>query len=241
VEEIRTAERFYAEVDTAIPYLNDRLAVFVDEYERHARARDRPLEVLDVGCGRKAVLSSHVRAGDSYCGCDIAPLEGVEVPEFHVIDLNSERLADKLGADRFDVVFCGEVIEHVYSPDDLVEDLKTVMRPDALLLLSTPNLGYWLNRLLLLAGISPLFAENSSRVKLGRRTKLLGQNNRTEGHIRLFTYGAMRDFLKLHELRLLRTRSTPVWSFPPDRLVCRLSPSLAPDNTYVVEKSGPSA
>ena len=88
------------------------------------------------------------------------------------------------------------MIEHVYSPDDLVEDLKRILRPDGLLLLSTPNLGYWLNRLLLLVGISPLFLENSSRTKLGRRTTHLGQNNSTEGHIRLFTYGAMRDFLE---------------------------------------------
>jgi hypothetical protein len=88
-------------------------------------------------------------------------------------------------------------------------------------------------------GISPLFSESSSRVKLGRRTKLLGQNNPTEGHIRLFTYRAMRDFLKLHGLHLLRTRSTPVWNFPPDGIICRLSKSLAPGNTYVVAKAGP--
>jgi SAM-dependent methyltransferase len=241
MSEIRTAERFYAEVDTAIPFLNARLRVFVDEYERHRRERDRPLRVLDIGCGRNAVLSRHVDPADSYCGCDIAPLEdGVEVSSFHLINLNSERLSDKLGAEEFDVIFCGEVIEHVYSPDDLVEDLKRLLRPDGVLLLSTPNLGYWLNRFLLLVGISPFFIENSSRVKLGRRTRLLGQNNVTEGHIRLFTYRAMRDFLKLHGLRLVRTRSTPVWNFPPDRIVCRLFKSLAPDNTYVAVKGAGS-
>jgi SAM-dependent methyltransferase len=138
------------------------------------------------------------------------------------------------------VIFCGEVIEHVYSPDDLVEDLKRLMRPDGILLLSTPNLGYWVNRLLLAVGISPLFAENSSRVKLGRRTKFLGQNNPTEGHLRLFTYGAMRDFLKLQGLHLIRTRATPVWNFPPDRIVCKLSKSLAPSNTYVIQKASGS-
>ena len=239
--EIRSAERFYAEVDTAIPFVNARLRVFIDEYERHRAARGRPLKVLDVGCGRNAVLSRLVDPADSYSGCDIAPLEdGVDLPSFQLVDLNSELLSDKLAGEQFDVIFCGEVIEHVYSPDDLVEDLKRILRPDGLLLLSTPNLGYWLNRLLLLVGISPLFLENSSRTKLGRRTTHLGQNNSTEGHIRLFTYGAMRDFLSMHRLRLLRTRSTPVWNFAPDRLVCRVSKSLAPNNTYVVQKADPS-
>jgi SAM-dependent methyltransferase len=236
VSEIRTAERFYAEVDTAIPFLNARLRVFIDEYERHRDERGRPLKILDIGCGRTAVLSRQMNPEDAYCGCDIAPLDGIDLDCFHLVDLNSERLSDRFGPDEFDVIFCGEVIEHVYSPDDLVDDLKHVLRADGVLLLSTPNLGYWLNRLLLLVGISPMFLENSSRVKLGRRSRLLGQNNVTEGHIRLFTYRAMRDFLELHGLRLLRTRSTPVWNFPPDRLICKLFKSLAPDNTYVAVK-----
>jgi hypothetical protein len=104
------------------------------------------------------------------------------------------------------------------------------------LILSTPNLGYWVNRLLLLVGISPLFVENSASVKLGRRFRFLGQGNATQGHIRLFTYRAARDLLELQGFELLRTRSVPFWSFPVDRLVCRVSRSLAPDNVYVARR-----
>jgi SAM-dependent methyltransferase len=131
------------------------------------------------------------------------------------------------------VIFCGEVIEHLFSPDALLEDLKSLLRRDGLLILSTPNLAYWANRVLLPFGISPLFLENSAVVKLGRRFRFFGQGNRTEGHVRLFTYTAARDLLVLHGFELLRTRSAPVWNFAIDRLVCRLSPSLAPDNIYI--------
>jgi hypothetical protein len=39
--------------------------------------------------------------------------------------------------------------------------------------------------------------------------------------------------LDLQGSELLRTRSVPVWNFPVDRLVCRVSRSLAPDNVYI--------
>ena len=230
---IRTAEEFYEQVETAIPDLDARLRVFLAEYRRHrAQNGGRALHVLDVGCGRRPVLAAHVDPDDEYCGCDIAePEEPLRC--FERVNLNEDSLADAFAGRRFDVVFCGEVIEHVFNPDALLEDLHALLVPGGLLVLSTPNLAYWVNRLLLLAGISPLFVENSARVKLGRRTRLLGQGNETQGHIRLFTYRAMRELLALQRFELLHVRAVPVWGLSVDRLICRLSPSLAPDIVYL--------
>jgi SAM-dependent methyltransferase len=233
VTEIRTPKEFYERVETAIPELDDRLRVFLDEYRRHRGERGRALRVLDVGCGRNPILVHHVDAADAYCGCDIAPPE-IEIECFRRVDLNEDSLADAFPGEQFDVVFLGEVIEHVFSPDALLEDLKALLRDDGVMVLSTPNLAYWVNRLLLVAGISPLFVENSARVKLGRRFRFLGQFNETQGHIRVFTYSAVRDLLELHGLELVRVRPVPVWDFAVDRLVCRLSASLSPDIVYVV-------
>ena len=235
VPDVRTVEEFYATVETAIPELDDRLRVFADEYRRHLAATDRPLSVLDVGCGPHALLQDHIAAEDEYFACDLVqPLK--PLPNFRSVNLNEESLRDVFAGREFDVVFCGEVIEHVFSPDAVLSDLKILLRPGGVLILSTPNLGYWVNRLLLLVGISPLFVENSASVKLGRRFRFLGQGNATQGHIRLFTYRAARDLLELQGFELLRTRSVPFWSFPVDRLVCRVSRSLAPDNVYVARR-----
>jgi SAM-dependent methyltransferase len=232
VNRIRTAEEFYEQVETAIPDLDARLRVFLDEYRRHGAALGRPLHVLDVGCGRRPVLAGRIDPTDEYCGCDIA--EPVEpLPCFERVNLNEESVADAFAGRRFDVVFCGEVIEHVFSPDALLDDLRELLAPGGLLVLSTPNLAYWVNRLLLLFGISPLFLENSARIKLGRRTRYLGQGNETQGHIRLFTYRAMRELLALQRFELLRIRAVPVWNLPIDRLICRLAPGLAPDIVYL--------
>jgi SAM-dependent methyltransferase len=237
VSRIRTAEEFYEQIETAIPALDARLRVFVDEYLQHRTARaGRALRVLDIGCGRKPVLARHVEAPDEYCGCDIAVPED-ELACFERVNLNEESVAEAFQG-QFDVVFCGEVIEHVFNPDALLEDLRALMTQESLLVLSTPNLAYWVNRLLLLGGISPLFVENSSRVKLGRRSRFLGQGNETQGHIRLFTYRAMRELLALQRFELLRVKAVPVWNFSVDRLICRLSPSLAPDIVYVARPAG---
>jgi SAM-dependent methyltransferase len=237
VSRIRTAEEFYEQVETAIPGVDARLRVFLDEYRRHrVAAGGGPLRVLDIGCGRRPVLAHHVEPADEYCGCDIAfPEEDLAC--FERVDLNEESVADAFAGRQFDVIFCGEVIEHVFNPDALLEDVRMLMAPNGLLVLSTPNLAYWVNRLLLLVGISPLFVENSARVKLGRRFRFLGQGNETQGHIRLFTYRAVRDLLELQQFETFRIRPVPVWDFLLDRLICRVSPSLAPDIVYVSRRA----
>jgi SAM-dependent methyltransferase len=232
VPEIRTIREFYESAETAIPEMDARLRIFVDEYRRHRDAVGRTLQVLDVGCGKQALLSGQVEPQDEYSACDIQIPE-VPLDRFQRVDLNVESVKEALTDRQFDVIFCGEVIEHLFSPDALLVDLRSLLRPDGLLILSTPNLAYWANRILLPLGISPLFLENSALIKLGRRFHSLGQGNETQGHIRLFTYTAVRDLLRLHNFELLRTRSAPVWDFAIDRLVCRLSPSLAPDNIYI--------
>lgn len=228
-----SVEDFYARVETAIPDIDDRLRIFLAEYRGFRAERDRPQRVLDIGCGRKALLAQAIDPADAYTGCDIVEPENTAIPRFVPLDLNTERLAQKLDGESFDVVFCGEVIEHLFSPDALLQDLRSMLAPGGLLVLSTPNLAYWVNRLLLPFGISPLFLENSAWKKLGRRWRMLGQGNKTEGHVRVFTYRAVREILDLYDFELVRVSATPVWSMPLDRLVCRWAPSLAPDVIYV--------
>jgi len=229
----RTVTEFYAEVETAKHELDERLAIFAEEYRSHRKALGRPLRVLDIGCGRRAILAREMEPGDSYCGCDIVEPDAMEIDDFVAIDLSTESLAEKLAGREFDVVFCGELIEHMFSPDAVVEDIRGLLSADGLLILSTPNLAYWVNRILLVAGISPMFVENSSRAKLGRKFKALGQGNKTEGHLRMFTYRAVLDFLELHDFEFQRARATEVWPFFIDRWISKVAPRFAPDVIYL--------
>lgn len=226
---------FLRQTETAHRFdMNNRLSVFVDAYEEFRRRSGGPLSILDIGCGAAPVLASRVSPDDDYWGADYYETIRTPVDNYVSVDLNTESLASKLQPRQFDVIFCGEVIEHLFSPDNLLDEIRLLMHENSILVLSTPNLGYWVNRLLLLAGISPLYLENSSEAKLGRRTRLLGQGNPTEGHIRLFTYRALRDLLDVKEFQVLRVTGTYTWKFLPDKLVARLSHSLAPANVFVL-------
>ena len=110
---------FYARRGTGIQ-VNTRLALLLKLYQQHREALGRSVSVLDVGCGHEAVLLKHLHPADQYTGCDIVP-PVVSVPAFVAVDLNEDSLAETFSGATFDVIFCGEVIEHVFNPDALLE------------------------------------------------------------------------------------------------------------------------
>lgn len=231
---MKNAKEFLTKRQTASGF-NARLKCFVDQYLKYKKIYPSPIKILDIGCGANCVLFKHKLEEDKYYGCDFYDKINVEIDDYRSINLNEERLTDKYKDEKFDIIFCGEVIEHLFSPDNLLDEIKELMHENSILILSTPNLSYYPNRIMLLFGISPFFIENSSKIKLGRRFKMLGQGHLTEGHIRVFTYGALRDLLKLKGFKILSITPVPVWNNILDWLICRLSKSLSANNVFVLK------
>jgi SAM-dependent methyltransferase len=61
-------------------------------------------------------------------------------------------------ADSIDVVFGGEVIEHIFDDRRFVERIHRVLRPGGVLALTTPNLFFLVNRIVMPFGRMPYFA-----------------------------------------------------------------------------------
>lgn len=102
--------------------------------------------VLDVGCGEGRFASELERAGASVLGIDVAeePLRrareriGDSDVELHVVP---EAGPWPLEDSSFDVVWAGEVIEHVADTAAWLSEARRVLRSGGLLLASTPAHG----------------------------------------------------------------------------------------------------
>lgn len=98
---------------------------------------------LDVGCGAGLLCEPLARLGAAVTGVDAAP-ENIAAAKEHAtggglaIDYRAGELAD-LNLDRFDLVTCMEVLEHVAGKPAFVAGLAASLAPGGLLILSTPN------------------------------------------------------------------------------------------------------
>jgi SAM-dependent methyltransferase len=102
----------------------------------------------------------------------------------------------------FDCIHAGEVIEHLFSPDQLLKEIFRLLKPDGYAVISTPNLASWRNRLALLLGWQPFFSEVSTVINVGNPRNTHGIMS---GHIRLFTPGALVQLAGHYGLSVTRT------------------------------------
>ena len=72
----------------------------------------------------------------SYLGVDLSPGPGVDEC------LSADRLVDRFGRDAFDIVLATEMLEHVVDWRSVVANLKGVLKPGGLLLVTTRSKGY---------------------------------------------------------------------------------------------------
>lgn len=101
----------------------------------------------------------------------------------------------------FDIVFAGEVIEHLVDTDLFLEEIKRVLKKDGFLILTTPNIASLARRFLLLFGKNPFFEASYTF-----------PGEVVAGHLRYFTYGLLKNFLVFHGFEIVY-RSSDVVSF----------------------------
>jgi 2-polyprenyl-3-methyl-5-hydroxy-6-metoxy-1,4-benzoquinol methylase len=110
--------------------------------------------------------------------------------------------------DFFDVIICSEIIEHIFDTDRLLEQIKRVLKPSGTLIISTPNLASFFNRLFILFGYQPVGTEVSCvNTRYGNRFR---KALRPAGHIRNFTYAAFVDIIKAHGFKIEKISFNPM-------------------------------
>ena len=127
----------------------------------------------------------------------------------------------------FDLVTSFGALEHVWCWDEVLENIKRVLRDGGYAMISVPNLGSWVNRIALLLGYQPRDLEISKKKVYGILPMYRTQS--VVGHIKGATYRAFKEFLEDNGFHIVK--SIPLYS--NETLVVNIidtmlrSPSLA--------------
>jgi 2-polyprenyl-3-methyl-5-hydroxy-6-metoxy-1,4-benzoquinol methylase len=128
-------------------------------YGGHARLLElalagHPERVLDVGCSSGYLAGPIAASGAEVVGIELDPGAAEEArticTDVLVGDVESMELP--FAPQSFDLVLCGDVVEHLRDPAATLTRLRPLLRTGGRLVLTTPNVANWAMRVSLLFG-----------------------------------------------------------------------------------------
>ena len=125
---------------------------------------ERYTRFLDIGCSQGNLTQFFKKPGAEIYGVDINPL-AVQESMSKGIKAQRHDIRQSLPFENsfFEVVWMGEILEHVEDTDRLLAETLRVLKPGGKLILTVPNILSLENRLRMLVGRYPLFADYHCR------------------------------------------------------------------------------
>jgi SAM-dependent methyltransferase len=170
---------------------------------------------LDVAAGSGIASAAMAASGWRVTALDISEDLLAQVRERGIEDVRVHDLASgalPFAEGSFRAVFAGEILEHLVDTGGFLGEVRRVLQPGGVLILTTPNLASLENRLRLLLGLYPLWVDH----------ELAG-----EGHVRAYTAPVLRRQLRRVGLRPERVRGNWVPLLPQRLLNDVIWPALA--------------
>ena len=119
---------------------------------------NRPLRVLDIGCGSGRFLRVLQGLGHEVLGLEIsaAAVDVANRSGVHAIvgDVESGTGLNAVGAD-FDVVTMLDVLEHTFDPAHVLQSLTPLLKPNGCFIVSVPNVACFTARWQIMCGRFP--------------------------------------------------------------------------------------
>lgn len=133
--------------------------------------------ILDVGCAT-GYLSKNYKKGNYVVGIDISEkaigAAKQELNDAYVVDIEKYPWPNQIVNRKYDIILCTELIEHLFSPEELIKYLASLLNLNGKIIISTPNLLVWSNRIKMFLG----YYENFDK-----------------GHIRMFSYKTLKNLI----------------------------------------------
>ena len=150
--------------------------------------------LLDIGCGDGTLEYFIKNRISKIYGVDNA-IKSVKESKKYYFEIKLVDLNKTIPYKRnfFDVVTCLDVIEHIKDPNKLFKETYRVLKPNGLLLLSTPNIRFSDHIYkLLFQGIFPKTSTDN--------------NSYDGGHIHFFTFTDIRNLLLANRFKIIEYR-----------------------------------
>ncbi len=145
------------------------------------------MHILDLGCsdgslglGLKQQRPERRVWGVEYSS-ELAAKAASRLDEVHEADLSQTDALEQLSQKVFDCIICADVLEHLQQPEQLLEQLHGLLKPDGVLVVSLPNIRH-------LSALRAIFLQGS----FPRRPRGIFDDS----HWRWFTVGDGRRLLE---------------------------------------------
>jgi len=185
-------------------------------------------DVLDLGCLDGMIGELFLKQGNRVSGIDASRVAVEKAQKRGISAVCSDlNLSFPFDTASFDVVFAGEVIEHVGDIDHFMTEILRVLRPGGALIVTTPNLASLGRRLMLLLNRNP-YIENSP------------SDPASVGHVRYFIRSTLEAYLKKQGFGIYQSTSDIIY-FTASRylrstLLARWFPSLGKSLIVLAKK-----
>jgi len=156
-----------------------------------------PIKLLDIGCGDGFIGKKFQDLGYAVYGIDVST-KNIKLAKKKDIKATTADALEKLPYkdNYFDIVFAGEIIEHLFDTRAFLNNIYRVLKPSGQLIVTTPNLVHLPDRLKFLCGKSPL--------------QVSPLHEHLNLHIRPFTHNTLVSALKECRFEVRKFESTLV-------------------------------
>lgn len=145
------------------------------------------LNVLDCGISKGGVSDILSRNSANCFGIDV---NSREVSGVKIIQADLNIGIPDFGI-KFDVIFAGEIIEHLFDDRKFIRECQNFLKPKGLLIITVPNLVSFLNRFAMFFGLMPLTAYAAA-----------------EFHYHVYTRNKLKNMIKEEGFEILKATSS---------------------------------
>lgn len=181
---------------------------------------NEPLHILEVGCGNGNICYQLARYGNIVTGIDISQTAinyamsnfgNTPGLQFKVMDAHELKPAKN---EKYDVIVCSEVLEHLQRPEQLVDHFKELLTEHGIVILTVPN-GFGPREVLITKPVQRMVKSeglvSKSLLKLKHSLSFKGDTKQTSAesleHIQFFTVKHLKSLAEPRGFKITKVKS----------------------------------